>query len=220
MTPQKIVIIGAGGFGREVAWLIEDINASGGQWDLAGFVDDNEELVGKSIGRYPILGGMDWLKGQNSLHAVCAVGVARIRKQIVDGLEGASVKWATLVHPSVIMPRSTQLQPPAMGEGCIVCASNVITVNVSIGRHVIVNLGCTIGHDALLADFVTLLPSVNVSGHVVLEEGADVGTGCQIIQRLRVGSGTTIGAGAVVVRDLPANCTAVGVPAKPIKRSQ
>src|SRR5665647_2274293 len=105
----------------------------------------------------------------------------------------------------------------AIGEGTIICAGAILTVDITIGKHVIINLDCTVGHDALIGDFVTLYPSVNISGNTVINDEVEFGTGSQIIQGKEVGSGSIIGAGAVVVRDIPQGCTAVGLPARPIK---
>lgn len=104
-----------------------------------------------------------------------------------------------------------------VGDGSIICAHTIITVDVTIGEHTILNLDCTVGHDAVLHDFVTLYPSVNVSGITELGECVEMGTGSQIIQVKKIGEDTIIGAGSVVVKEIPANCTAVGVPAVPIK---
>ena len=90
-------------------------------------------------------------------------------------------------------------------------------MNISIGCHVIINLDCTIGHDAIINDFATLYPSVNVSGITNIGHAAELGTGMQIIQGKKIGNYSIIGAGAVVVRDIPDKCTAVGSPARPIK---
>lgn len=117
-----------------------------------------------------------------------------------------------MIHPSVIYSESVNF-----GEGSIVCAGNIITVNIEIGKHVIINLDCTIGHDANIGDYSTILPSVNVSGFVKTEECVSIGTGSAIIQGVNIGKNTVVGAGAIVVKDLPENCTAVGLPAKPIK---
>ena len=198
----------------------QDINAAsaGGSppWELLGFLDDSVEAGQLAGGRYPVLGGLDWLRVHAAAaHAVVAVGASRVRQQIVARLAGVAVTFATLVHPSVLAPDA--LQPPQLGEGALVLARAILSVNTRIGRHAVVYWGCTVGHDSVLEDFVTLLPCVNISGNCVLEEGTDVGTGCQVIQKLRVHAGTIVGAGAVVVRDLPPNCTAVGVPARPIK---
>lgn len=208
---RKLVIVGVGGLGREIAWLVERINAMEPTWELLGFIDDNSEKHGTIVNGYPVLGGCDWvLEHKDEVFAVCAVGTAKTRRRIVERLHG--VRFATLVDPKVQMSQRVE-----MGEGCIICAGSILTVNIKLGSHVIINLDCTIGHDAVLSDYVTLYPSVNVSGNTFLEESVEMGTGSQIIQGLRIGEGTIIGAGAVVVRDLPGRCTAVGIPAKPIK---
>ena len=92
-----------------------------------------------------------------------------------------------------------------------------MTVNISIGNHVIINLDCTIGHDVVINDFSTLYPSVNVSGMSEIGHAVELGTGMQMIQGKKIGNYSIVGAGAVVVRDIPAACTAVGNPAKVIK---
>jgi len=208
---KDIIIIGAGGFGREVAWLIEDINKYKKEWNIVGFVDDNEDVIGNEINGYKVIGNVDWLKYQE-LNVICAIGDPIIKKKVINRLEGSKNKYPVLIHPSVIYSDRINF-----GEGSIICAGNIITVNIEIGKHVIVNLDCAIGHDAIIKDYATILSSTNISGHVTIEECVNIGTGSAIIPGITVGKNTIIGAGAVVVNDLPANCTAVGVPAKPIK---
>lgn len=207
---KDIVIIGAGGFGREVAWLIEDINSQNKEWNLIGFIDDSLPS-GTLVNDYPVIGEVDWLLNQ-SLYAICAIGDPRTKKKIIERLQQTKVKYPVLIHPSVI--KSSLIE---IGDGSIICAGNILTVNISIGKHVIINLDCTIGHDAKIDDFATILPSVNVSGHVNISTCVSIGTGSQIIQGLRIGENSIIGAGSVVVKDIPENVVAVGIPAKPIK---
>lgn len=208
---KDIVIIGAGGFGREVAWLIEDINRAKEEWNIIGFVDDNVNAKDENLNGYNLVGDTDWLNDQ-SYYVVSAIGTPSVNKKIMNKLANSDNRYATLIHPSVICSDTSSI-----GEGSIICAGNIITVNATIGKHVIINLDSTIGHDATINDYTVILPSVNVSGHVVLEKGVSVGTGSAIIQGLTIGENTIIGAGSVVVKDIPANCTAVGSPAKPIK---
>jgi sugar O-acyltransferase (sialic acid O-acetyltransferase NeuD family) len=208
---KDIVIIGAGGFGREVAWLIEDINKVNNDWNIIGFVDDNKYIQGTEINGYKVVGDIDWLKKQE-LFVVNAIGDSIIKKKVMEKLDGSKNKYPVLIHPSVICSDSV-----SFGEGSIICAGNIITVNIEIGKHVIINLDCTIGHDAIIGDYSTILPSVNISGFVKTEECVSFGTGSAVIQGVNIGRNTVVGAGAVVVKDLPANCTAVGSPAKPIK---
>lgn len=207
---RDLYIFGAGGFGREVAWLVERINEAEPTWNLKGFLDDDSSLWGTKEDNYEVLGGSDYLKGRENAWAVCAVGSSQIRKKIIKKLDGCN--FATLIDPSVMLSKRVKI-----GEGSIICAGTIITVDVEIGKHDIINLDCTIGHDAVLKDFVTLYPSVNVSGMTVMGEGSELGTGMQIIQGKKVGRGSVVGAGAVVVKDICDNCTAVGSPAKPIK---
>lgn len=208
---QKLVIIGAGGFGREVAWLVERINRVKPTWELVGFVDDNDSLAGQTIGGYPVVGNNSWLTANGTdVFAVCAIGSSKIRKKVIEKLP--DLRYATLIDPSVDLTGRI-----VIGEGSIICAGSILTVDITLGSHVIVNLDCTIGHDAILQSFVTLYPSVNISGYTILSEGVEMGTGSQIIQNINIGKGTIVGAGAVVIRELPGNCTAVGSPAKPIK---
>ena len=208
---KDIVIIGAGGFGREVAWLIEDINKVNKQWNLLGFIDDNDEVQGRILNGYEVLGKLNWLKDKE-VSVVNAIANPIIRKRIIDQLKNSSITYPTLIHPNVIYSETVEF-----GEGNIICAGNILTVNIEIKNHVIINIDSTIGHDAIINDYCTILPSVNVSGHVHLEECVTVGTGSAIIQNVSVGKNSTIGAGAVVTKEIPANCTAVGAPAIPIK---
>ncbi|RGS47528.1 acetyltransferase [Holdemanella biformis] len=209
---KDLYIIGAGGFGREVAWIVERINSIKPTWNLKGFIDDNETLWGSTEGEYHVFGGCEYLSALEGVYAVCAVGSSNVRKKIIEKLKDTSVKFATLVDPSVLYSNSVKI-----GEGAIVCAGTIITVDVNIGDHVIVNLDCTIGHDAVIDDFVTIYPSVNVSGNVLIGECSELGTGTQIIQGKKVISNTIIGAGAIVVKDCLESGTYVGSPAKKIK---
>lgn len=208
---DKIVIVGVGGFGREVAWLIERINSVKPTWELVGFVDDNKALMGDNISGYPVVGDSEWLNNQpDDMYTVCAIGSSNIRKKVIQKL--SNVKFATLIDPKVEMSNTVEI-----GEGTIICAGTVLTIDVSLGNHVIINLNCTIGHDVTIRDYVTIYPSVNVSGNTYIQKNVEIGTGSQIIQGLEIGRNTIVGAGSVVVRDIPEFCTAVGSPAKPIR---
>lgn len=211
---KDLYIIGAGGFGREVAWLVEKINKTEKKWNLRGFIDDDAALHDTEEDGYQVLGGCDYLKQlKGEFWAVCAVGNPAIRKRIIERLaDCGGIHFAVLTDPDVMVSVRTEV-----GEGTVICAGNMITVDIKIGRHNIINLGCTIGHDAVLEDYVTLYPGVNVSGMVHVGHTTELGTGAQVIQGLTIGKNTVIGAGSVVVKDMPGNVTAVGSPAKVIK---
>lgn len=209
---KDLYIIGAGGFGREVAWLVERINDVSFEWNLKGFIDDDESIWGSKEDGYPVLGGCEYLKKIGDVYAVCAVGSAKVRKKIINKLADSQVRYATLVDPSVIMSKRIRV-----GEGSIICAGTIITVDVIIGKHVIVNLDCTLGHDDIINDFVTMYPSVNVSVNVEIGECSELGTGAQIIQGKKIVPNTIIGAGAVVVKDIEEKGTYVGSPVRKIR---
>lgn len=211
---KDLIIFGASGFGREVAWTVERINAHTPTWNLIGFMDDSDEIQGMNINGYKVLGKMCDIGKYSDAYFVVAVGNSKLRERIVDSMEkmNPNVKFGTIIDTDVEISNLVTI-----GEGTIICARSSITVNISIGTHVIINLGCTVGHDAVLQNFVTLYPSVNVSGMTNIGHAVELGTGLQIIQGKSVGDYSIIGAGAVVVKDIPAKCTAVGSPAKPIR---
>lgn len=211
---KNLIIIGASGFGREAMWVAERMNEKSPEWNILGFLDDNAELKGQTVGGYPVLGGVDDAALHPDAYYLCAIGASKVREKIISRVDALlpDAHYATLIDPTVQMSKRVRI-----GEGTIICAGNIITVDIEIGKHIIINLDCTVGHDAVLHDFVTLYPSVNVSGISEIGRCTELGTGAQIIQAKTVGEYTIVGAGAVVVKDIPAKCTAVGSPAKPIK---
>ncbi len=206
---KDLYIIGSGGFGREVAWLVERINENRKEWNIKGFIDDDVKTHGAEIDNYPVLGDCEYLLGRSknpNVYAVCAVGSAIVRKKIINKLD-CNVRFATVIDPSVILSRRVTI-----GDGTIICAGNIITVDVSIGKHVILNLDCTVGHDVVLNDFITVYPSVNISGNVTIGECSEIGTGTQIIQGKKICDEVIVGAGAVVVKDIEEAGVYTGIP--------
>ena len=126
------------------------------------------------------------------------------------------MKFATLIDPAAVIDKDRT----EIGEGCIICANTYITLDIKIGSHVYIGANSTVGHDSRIDDFVTVYPGVNVSGSTYLGSCCEMGTGSKIIQGLSVGMNTIVGAGAVVVKNLPQDCTAVGVPARIIKMNR
>ena len=211
---KKIAIFGAGGFGREVHMLIEQINAAKKEYDFIGYFDDGIEK-GKLINGFPVLGSIAEINAYDSpISIVCAVALPATKKSIIRKIDNPLVNYPTLIHPNVLIGN---MQYNKIGVGCILCAGVVITVNIEIGNHVILNLACTVGHDTVIEDYCSFMPTVNISGEVLCEEAVYVGTGAKINNQTTIGKNTIVGSGAIVVKSLPADCTAVGSPAKPIK---
>lgn len=208
---KKIAIIGAGGFGKEVAFLLERT----GKWEIIGFFDDGgltDEVYG-----YKVLGGTDLLENYDSeLAVVCAVGNSLARGKIISKIKGNPLlEFPNIVDPSVIYGKGVQL-----GQGNIICAGTILTVDIILGDFNIINLSSTIGHDVRMGSFNTIYPSVNVSGFIETGNYVEIGTGTQIIQNLTIGENTIVGAGSVVIRDIPENTVSVGAPSKVIKQRE
>lgn len=211
---KDIAIFGVGGFGREVLTLIQDINWIEKHWNVIGFFDDGHPK-GEMVNGYPVLGGVEELNAWREPIAVTiAIGTPSIKKKILGNIHNALVEYPTLIHPSVIIGDRKYVK---IGKGGIICATNIITTNIEIGDFVILNLACTVGHDTIIKDYAAFMPTCNISGEVVIEEGVYCGTGVKIINQTSIGANTIVGAGAVVTKPLPANCTAVGMPARAVK---
>ena len=210
---KDIVIIGAGGFGREVKTIIDAINANSKTYNFLGFYDDTI-AKGTMINNFPILGNLNDLNALNTTVGVLlGIGDPISKSKIIESLKNELLHFPTIIHPSVIISDDDV----SIDNGCIICAGTIITCNIKIGKFVTLNLMCTVGHDTTIGDYSSFMPSVNISGEVHIEEKVYVGTGAKIINRLEIGKSTIVGAGAVVSKSLPENCTAVGIPAKPIK---
>ena len=207
---NNIVIVGASGFGREVAWLIENSD----KWNVKGFVDDNEDLEHKSVNDYPVLGTIDFLLNVNEkTNVVVAIGNPRIRKKIVERLQiNKNISFPNIFDKDVIIDKTVTI-----GFGNIICKGSILTTNLEIGNFNHINLNCTVGHDVQFNDYITVYPGVNISGNVIINDCVEVGTGTKIIQGKKIVKETVIGAGSVVVKDIIENGTYIGIPAKQMK---
>lgn len=211
---KDIAIFAVGGFGREVLTLIEDINRSSLTWRIVGFFDDGNER-GEIVNGYPVLGKTEELNQWGSdLSVVVSIGNPIVKRRVVERIINPRVSYPTLIHPNVVIGAPNYVK---MGQGCVICAGNIITTNIEIGDFVILNLGCTVGHDTFIGNYSSFMPSCNISGEVLIEEGVYCGTGVKIINQTSIGEYAIVGAGAVVTKPIPGHCTVVGMPARPIK---
>jgi len=197
---RKIVIIGAGGFGREVAWVIERINAVRPEFEVLGFCDDAEEKRAGMCGAYRLL-GPDRLIGEQfgAVSFFCAIGDNRIRKAVTEKMQAKGHEPVTVVDPGAVVAPGA-----VIGRGSYVGIGSVISVGSRLGDGVLVNHQVTVGHDVVADDFAQLCPGVRVSGGCVLGEGVLMGSNACTIPCVRVGSWATVGAGAAVMRNIEA----------------
>ena len=210
---ENIVIIGAGGFGREVKMLIDQINEGSLQYNLLGFYDDSVQK-GTEVFGLEVLGSVEELNQVTKPTAISiAIGSPKVKKDIKDKLSNPMLSFPRLIHPSVVLGIPSE----TIGIGAIICAGTIITVNITIGKFVILNLGCTVGHDTVIGNYCSFMPQSNIAGEVILGEAVYVGMGVGIINQVIVGNNVTLGAGSVVVKNISSNCLAVGIPVKVIK---
>lgn len=199
---MSVLVVGAGGHAKVV---IATLQAQGR--NILGVVDDDVTLHGRTLLGCPVLGGTDQLAAHDG-EAVLAIGSNRIRQRLAAAFPEA--RWTRAVHPAAVVHQSVTL-----GPGTVVFAGAVIQPDTQIGAHAIINTAATVDHDGRIGDYVHLAPGVHLSGGVTVEEGGFLGVGSACLPGTRVGAWTTVGGGGVVVRDLPPDVTAVGVPARP-----
>ena len=216
MSRMRIAILGAGGFAREVAWLVRDINSVAPTFDFVGYIVSDLARLDDADSKDQVLGDFDWIQSHPGAvdGVVFGIGNPQIKLRLSGILEEAfpHLQWPTLVHPSVMFDRESTILEP----GVVLCAGSVATVNVTFQKFSMVNLMCTIGHDAIIGTGSVLNPTVNISGGVRIGPGVLVGTGAQVLQYIEVGANATIGAGAVVSKPVEPRQTVVGIPARPL----
>ena len=218
---RPIAILGAGGYAREVLWLIRECNAQTGTgFHPSAFIDDvTPELQGISVCGLPVR-GWEWFERMNQerrsgeqFATICGVGSPRAKIAFVKKASKYDVEFISFIHPTVRLAR----EYVHIGKGCSITAGCIITTQVKIGDHVSLNLATTVGHDSSIGDYSNLAPGTHVSGNVQIGIGVDIGTGATIIPGVRIGNNSIIGAQACVVSEVQDHVTAVGVPARAIK---
>ena len=219
----QLVIVGAGGFGREVHHVVEAMNTAGSDLELIGYVDDlatSDDLLAR-LGTSR-LGGVDVLCAAQvasdrdqaidpDVGYVIAIGAGAVRRTLDERLTAAGRQALTLIHPMATVGGDNRI-----ADGCILTAGSRVTTNITLGRHTQLHVNSTIGHDSVLDDFVSVYPGATVSGNVHLGEGVTIGTGANVLPGVSIGAGAFVGAGAVVTADVEPGVTVVGVPARPI----
>lgn len=216
---ESLVVVGAGGFGREVLDVVDAVNAAAGTptWSVAGVVDDRPNdanlahLGTRGVG---YLGTTDDLAGPEAgagrpTHYVVGIGSPAVRRVIAERLDAAGLVPATLVHPS-----ATHGFDVEVGPGSVLCAGVRLTTHIRLGRHVHLNLNATVGHDTTIGDYVSANPLSSISGDCVLEDEVLIGVAGVVLNGLRVGRGSVVGGSACVVRDVEPGVVVKGVPAR------
>ena len=208
---QKILVYGAGGFGKVVIDAIEKET----KYEILGVLDDNTNIHGINYYGYLVIGGFDRLKGNDYKECSLIVAIARpnVRENLYRQIESLGYDLTSIIHPSAQIAKDVSI-----GSGTIILANAVINTGAKIGTSVIVNTSAIIEHECIIGDFTHIAPGVNLAGAGVVGKGSFIGIGASVIEFIRIGENSTIGVGSVVVEDIPSNVTAVGVPARMVKR--
>lgn len=194
---KDIVIIGAGGIGREVAWIIEEINEVNPTWNIVGFVDDNIEMHNKELNGYKVLGGLDVLdKLESKPEVIVAIANCKVKKDIVAKLNN-KFDFATIIYPTVRISKYIEI-----GQGTIIYPGVILTVNTKIGNHVVISGNCGIGHDTVIGDFSSVLWGSCFSGFDIVGQECFVGVGTKVAQGVSIANGRRISTGGIITEDV------------------
>ena len=219
---MNLIIIGAGGHGREVYFYTQDLVPEMPELRVMGFVDEH-----RARGHWSgteVLGNFEELREllrnnvDDSYGYITAVGNNQVRREVVEKLirlRALNLSAWKLIHPRACVGRDVSI-----GAGTCLAPGSIVTTRVRIGEHCIVNVNASVSHDSVVGDFVNINPGAVVAGNASIGEGCFIGAGATVIDKVSVGAWSIIGAGAVVVDDIPAHVTAVGVPARVIKRHE
>lgn len=209
---KNLVIWGASGHAR----VITEIIRLSGEYTVTGYLDDlTSSRFGEMFCGAPILGGREQLRNLAAVknnHILLAIGNNQARMKLANILRQYGLQLATAIHPKAIVSQSVEI-----GSGTVIVAGAVVNANVVLGENVIVNTASTIDHDCHIEAGVHLSPGVHLGGSVIVGKGAWIGIGAVVSDHIKIGEWSVVGAGAVIVNDVPANTTVVGIPGKVIK---
>jgi sugar O-acyltransferase (sialic acid O-acetyltransferase NeuD family) len=211
MSNNKIAVFGAGGFGREVQMLIHQINQSSKTWEFIGFFDDKIKK-GTMINDSEVIGTIkDINEYEEVLNIVIAVGNPKVKKHIVDQITNPKISYPILIHPSVTAGYKSI---ESIGEGTIICSGVILTVNCTVGKHVLLNLYSTVGHDSVIGDYTSCMPNVNIGGNVNVGNCVLLGIGAKVINNIKIGNNCMVSAVSPVTKNIPEDYSVIHHPSR------
>lgn len=202
---RDLLILGGGVHGLEMAEIVERVNAVVPTWNLLGFITPAEAEIGPARNGYPVLGARGHLPAYPEAFLVPDNEWPR-------PLDVPAERLVSLIDPSVFLSRTT-----TVGAGCVLYPHCFVGLNARIGNAVFCLSGSVINHDVVVEERVVIASGVSLAGSVHVEADCYLGQACTVRQKVRIGRGSTIGMGAVVIRDVPANTVIVGNPGRTLR---
>jgi sugar O-acyltransferase (sialic acid O-acetyltransferase NeuD family) len=211
-TMKRLIIVGAGGFAREVLAWAQDVQARGSEWSVAGFLDDNQNVLKSYNYKIPIIDSIqDYTPKKNDLFVIGIAAPTKIKMEIAKLIKDKGAVFIQLIHPSVIIGNNVSI-----GEGCVICPNATLSCDIKIGDFVTINAFAGIGHDVTIDNGATINSYVNINGHCKIGEGVEFGSHATVVPGVSIGSYAKIGVGSAVIKNVKPNVTVMGVPAKKI----
>ena len=211
---MKLFIYCCGGLGREIYELAKTINISNKKWETIEFIDD--KFSGETVNRAKVYSLEEVMKNnnENEYEVVIASGEPFLKEKIYNNLKEKKIKLAILIHPKIHVSEFVKI-----GEGSILTEGTIMTTNINIGKCVLVNINCTLGHDVKISDFSTVSPNCNLSGNVTINEMTYIGTATSVRDEVTIGSQSIVGIGSIVTKNIESGVVAYGNPAKVVKEN-
>lgn len=208
MSTNNLIIVAAGGFGREVyTWACQAVCA-GSPWIIKGFLEDRPEVLGRFRYNVPILASIESYEPTGNDLFLCAVGEPFVKQRICALLEAKGARFATLIHPTAVIGHEVHI-----GSGSIIGPLTQLSCDIQIGKHVVFGTNSNTAHDTIIGDYGQVCGSCEINGSAVLEEGVFLGSHATVLPRARVGAWAKVGAGSVVLRRVKPRTTVFGNPA-------
>ncbi len=206
---NRLIIIGAGGSGREVLeWALDSVSANI-DWEIYGFLDDNLAALKGFNSQYPILGSIDEWQPSSNERFVVSIGAPHVRERIVNVLKAKGARFTSIIHRTAILTRSS-----IVGDGVVLAPNVVISDHAKISDHVNINISTCIGHDSTIGDFCTISSHCDITGAVKINRGTFIGSSSVFIPGITIGENSYVGAGSVVMNNIKSGAKIFGNPAK------
>lgn len=209
---KRLVIVGAGGCGREVFSWAKDINRKDMRWAEIEFISDSLTALDGKMCEASIISTVTDYEPKCSDEFVCAIGNGEVRKRIMCELKAKGANFINLIHPTAIVSDSAHL-----GIGVIVYPYSLVTADATVGDGCIINMHCSVAHDVIMGDFCTISPNCHIAGNCTLSDNVFMGIGSNIIPSIKVGDNAYICAGSTVMTRIKSDSKVIGTPAQKVR---